>query len=82
MRIKCMRTTQVRFSRARPSRTEMVAFDNMHDRPIKGTTGWQQYEVVLDIPRDSTGISFWILLDGTGITGTGERKIPDMPVNL
>jgi len=77
----------------------MVAFDNMHDRPIKGTTGWQQYEVVLDIPRDSTGISFWILLDGTGkvwlsrtkfdvvgtgvsITGTGERKIPDMPVNL
>jgi AraC family transcriptional regulator len=29
----------------------MVAFDNMQDRPIKGTTDWQRYEVVLDVRR-------------------------------
>lgn len=44
----------------------MVAFDNMQDRPIKGTTGWQRYDVVLDVPKDATGISFGILLAGTG----------------
>jgi hypothetical protein len=44
----------------------MVAFDNMQDRPIKGTAGWQRYEVVLDVPPDSTGIAFGILLDGAG----------------
>ena len=45
---------------------EILAFDNMQDRPIKGTTDWQRYDVVLDVPADSTGISFGILLDGTG----------------
>ena len=45
---------------------DMVAFDNMQDRPIKGTTGWQRYDVVLNVPQDSTGISFGILLNGTG----------------
>lgn len=45
---------------------DMIAFDNMHDRPIKGTTGWQRYDVVLDVPPDSTGISFGILLEGEG----------------
>jgi hypothetical protein len=45
---------------------EMVAFDNMQGRPIKGTTDWQRYNVVLNVPPDSTGISFGILLDGAG----------------
>lgn len=45
---------------------DSVAFDNMQDRPIKGTTGWQKYEVVLDVPQDATGIFFGVLLDGAG----------------
>jgi hypothetical protein len=45
---------------------DAVAFDNMQDRPIKGTTNWQRYDVVLDVPQDATGISFGILLEGTG----------------
>jgi hypothetical protein len=45
---------------------DMIAFDNMQDRPIKGTTDWQRYDVVLSVPEDSTGISFGILLDGAG----------------
>jgi hypothetical protein len=35
-----------------------VAFDNMHDRPITGSSDWKKYDVVLDVPQDSTGISF------------------------
>jgi hypothetical protein len=43
-----------------------VSFDNMQQRPIKGTTEWKQYEIVLDVPKDATGISFGALLTGTG----------------
>lgn len=43
-----------------------VAFDNMQNRPVKGTQSWNMYDVVLDVPQDATGISFGILLSGTG----------------
>ena len=45
---------------------ESVAFDNMQNRPIKGTSDWLQYAVVLDVPSDATGIFFGILLTETG----------------
>ena len=38
----------------------------MQGRPIKGTVGWQSYEVVLDVPADATGIFFGVLLSGSG----------------
>ena len=63
---------------------DMVAIDNMQDRAIKGTTGWQRYEVVLDVPQDSTGISFGILLDGAGEIWLSNTKFyvveTDVPV--
>jgi hypothetical protein len=43
-----------------------VGFDNMQDRPIKGTTTWQDYDVVLDVPQDATLIAFGILLSKSG----------------
>jgi hypothetical protein len=43
-----------------------VSFDNMEERPIKGTTTWQNYEVTLDVPQDATGIAFGILLTKSG----------------
>lgn len=43
-----------------------LGFDNMQDRPILGTTDWQQYEVVLDIPHESQAIAFGVLLVGNG----------------
>ena len=35
-------------------------------RPIKGTTEWKKYEVVLFVPAEATSISYGVLLDGTG----------------
>jgi hypothetical protein len=43
-----------------------LAFDNMQGRPITGVTGWNEYEVVLDVPQGATGIFMGILLDGPG----------------
>jgi hypothetical protein len=45
---------------------QVMSIDNMHDRSILGTTDWQQYYIVLDVPSDSTGIAFGALLEGTG----------------
>jgi hypothetical protein len=43
-----------------------VAFDNMHDRPITGSSDWKKYDVVLDVPQDATGMSFGVLRTGSG----------------
>ena len=44
----------------------MKAFDNMDDRPVTGNTDWKRYEIVLDVPPDSTGVAFGFFLFGTG----------------
>ncbi len=46
--------------------TTSLSFDNMEDRPIKGTTKWKKYEIVLDVPENSTGIFYGIILVGKG----------------
>lgn len=45
---------------------EMLKFDNMQNRPIKGNCEWNQYQVVLDIPQEAHGIAFGVLLSGPG----------------
>ena len=43
-----------------------LAFDNMLDRPIKGTTEWKKYEIVLDIPANASNLAYGALLAGRG----------------
>jgi hypothetical protein len=43
-----------------------AAFDNMQERPIKGTQGWTQHAVVLDVDSKATDIAFGVLLAGKG----------------
>ncbi len=45
---------------------KMLGFDNMQDRSIKGTTEWQSYEVVLDVPENSKVMAYGVLLNGAG----------------
>lgn len=72
-----------------------VSFDNMSDRPIRGTVAWRSYEIVLDVPEDSEVIAFGVLLNGTGevllddvrVESIGEAQptrpgLPLEPVNL
>jgi hypothetical protein len=53
---------------------KQLAFDNMQDRPIKGTTDWKKCDVVLDVPQEATGIFFGVLLSGTGTVWLSEAK--------
>lgn len=49
------------------------ASDYMLDRPIQGTTDWQPYMVVLDVPGSAVGISF-----GAALTGHGQLWLDDV----
>ena len=44
----------------------MLAFDNMAGRPVSGTTDWERYEVVLDVPDEAQAIALGVLLNGKG----------------
>jgi hypothetical protein len=45
---------------------EVLGFDNMHDRPVKETTGWKSYEIVLDVPSSAAYIVYGAILTGKG----------------
>ncbi len=64
------------------SSPKMVAFDNMQDRPVKGTEDWKNYQVVLDVPVDATGISFGLLLNGSGNVLLSNVKIETVSLDV
>jgi len=75
-----------------------IAFDNMQNRAITGTTDWTRHAVVLDVPEhESAKIAFGVLLNGPGklwiadvkiepvgadVPTTGARPLQDHPINL
>jgi erythromycin esterase len=52
-----------------------LAFDNMGDRGVTGTTRWQKYSIELDIPVEAGSINFGVLLNGTGRAWFDNLKI-------
>jgi hypothetical protein len=42
------------------------AFDNMRDRPLRGTTAWTEAANVLDVGAEATSVHFGVLLAGAG----------------
>jgi hypothetical protein len=45
---------------------EPLAFDNMEERPVRGTADWAPYSIVLDVPERGQEIAFGISLAGPG----------------
>lgn len=45
---------------------DTIQFDNMDNRSIQGTSDWNHYSIVLDVPEDSSSIYFGVLLIGQG----------------
>ena len=45
---------------------DVLAFDNMQKRAVKGTSEWKKYEIVLDVSDKATQIAYGALLAGTG----------------
>lgn len=53
----------------------ILAFDNMHSRPVTGTKGWKRYDIVLNVPPDSRDIAFGFLLAGRGNVWGADFKL-------
>lgn len=66
-----------------------LKFDNMQNRPIRGTSDWNCYSVVLDVPENSVAISLGVLLGGAGklwLDGvrfeTVDRNVPTTDLDI
>ena len=57
-----------------PEQSRSLAFDNMNDRPIKGTKDWTRCDIVLDVANEATGIAFGILVNGPGTVWLDDVK--------
>ena len=51
-----------------------IAFDNMEERAVKGTTDWTECVVVLDVGPGASNITFGVLLSGTGTVWIDRMK--------
>jgi len=49
-----------------PTPGKMLAFDNMENCAPRGTTDWQEYSVVLDVPSEATSLNYGFFLGGKG----------------
>jgi hypothetical protein len=56
---------------------KVLGFYNMSDRPVRGTTGWKNYYVVLDVPQGAAKICFGFILVG----GKGEAWADDFSLD-
>ncbi|MDT0710604.1 helix-turn-helix transcriptional regulator [Mammaliicoccus sciuri] len=61
---------------------DILQFDNMSNRQIKGTNSWNIYSVVLDIPEQSEVISMGILLNGSGKVWIDNIKFTNVDLNI
>ena len=64
------------------SSPKMLVLDNMHDRPVKGTEDWKMCQVVLDVPKDATGIFFGLTLNGAGNVMMSDAKIETVGLDV
>ena len=50
-------------------------FDNMQARPLRGTKDWTELAIVLDVPEEAVGISFGLVLEGSGKAWVDDARI-------
>jgi hypothetical protein len=60
------------------SREDVVAFDNMEQRAVAGTTDWQQYSIVRDVPADADLINIGVWMTGGGKLSFANLDLSDV----
>ncbi|MDQ0205386.1 helix-turn-helix transcriptional regulator [Alkalicoccobacillus murimartini] len=61
---------------------EVLQFDNMHNRKISGTTNWNYYTIVLDVPNQANSISVGLLLAGKGKVWVDSLKFDEVDLSV
>lgn len=60
---------------------KMISMDNMSARSIKGTSDWQEYNLVLDVPSSATKLFYGVLFQGTGEIWADSFSISEVDLN-
>jgi len=55
----------------------ILEYDDMQDRPIRGTKDWQTYEVVVEMPPEASALAF-----GVALAGAGQVWIEDVSLHV
>lgn len=61
---------------------QILDFDNMENRSIKGTTDWKEYEVVLDVPKAARLICFGAIHAGKGQVWLSDFRFENVGKNV
>lgn len=56
-------------------RGQMLGFDNMQNRPMKGTSDWQEASVVLDVPAGASALAYGFFVSGGGKMWVNGQRI-------
>jgi hypothetical protein len=59
-------------------RGKSLGFDNMDNRPIKGTTDWQEASVVLDVPAGASALAYGFFVSGGGKMWVNGQRIEEV----
>ena len=60
----------------------VLAIDDMQSRPLRGTTRWRRYSIVLDVPREATDISLGFLLAGSGAVWANDFSLNPVSTSM
>lgn len=61
---------------------KILAFKDMMDAPIRGTTDWNKYELLLKVPDNAVKITFGVLINGIGSVSMDDFKLEQIKNNI
>lgn len=59
-----------------------LSFDNMQNRPIRGSSDWKQYDIVLDVSHKASHVAFGVLISGIGQVWMDDMKLEIVGKNV
>jgi hypothetical protein len=59
----------------------MISMDNMDDRPVKGTTPWTEYEIVMDVPESANHLAYGVFVAGKGSVAIDDVQLGIVSLN-
>jgi hypothetical protein len=63
-------------------RGQMLGFDNMDNRPVKGSSDWQEASIVLDVPQNAAALAYDFFVSGGGKMWVSGQKIEEVGADV
>ena len=57
---------------------KLLWFDNMQNRPIRGTNDWEKFQIIFDVPNKSSTLNFGVLLVGPGSVWINDASLYEL----